>query len=91
MQAGTQETMSEQPTSTEKPNRKDALLAKKRAIELELKQMANRENLAQRKAETRAKIIIGGLLLTHRRDLIADLIAKADPRDLEHLKKLGIQ
>lgn len=83
--------MSDKPTSTEKPNRKDALLAKKRAIELELKLMANRENLARRKAETKGKIILGGLILAHRRDLIADLITKADPRDREHLKELGIQ
>lgn len=86
--------MSEQPTTkatSEKLTRKDALLAKKRAIENELKQMANRENIARRKAETKGKIILGGLILAHRRDLIADLITKADPRDKEHLKALGIQ
>lgn len=83
--------MSEQTTNTEKTTRKDALLAKKRAIEQELKRLANRENLARRKAETRAKIIVGGLVLAHRRDLIADLISKADPRDKEYLKELGIQ
>ena len=83
--------MSEQTTNTEKTTRKDALLAKKRAIEQELRQLANRENLARRKAETRAKIIIGGLVLAHRRDLIGDLITKADLRDKEHLKELGIQ
>jgi hypothetical protein len=44
-------------------SRLDALLAKRALIERQLKAMAARQNAAQRKAEQRAKFILGGLAL----------------------------
>jgi hypothetical protein len=82
--------MTEQTTPQAQPTRKDALLAKKRAIETELRALAARESSAKRKAETKAKIIIGGLVLTNRREIIKELATKAAPRDVEHLKGLGL-
>ncbi len=49
-----------------------------------------KETHAKRKAETKGKIILGGLVLANRRDLIAELASKATPRDVEHLKALGL-
>lgn len=82
--------MSEEQTANRAQSKKDLLLEKKRAIERELRALAVKETTARRKAETKAKIILGALVLAHRREIITDLLSKAEPRDVERIKALGI-
>lgn len=82
--------MSEEQAPNRPLTKKNALLEKKRAIEAQLRELAVKESTTRRKAETKAKIIIGGLVLANRRDLITELANKASPRDLEHLKEVGL-
>lgn len=65
---------------------KEAIEAKIREMQRKLQRMNAAENEARRKAETRAKIIIGGLVLSHQRDSIAGLLSHASERDAKFLK-----
>lgn len=80
--------MSETPTPYRAQSKKDLLLEKKRAIEQELRALAMKETTARRKAETRGKIILGGLVLSDAA-LVAKLATQASDRDREHLTALG--
>ncbi|HXB02033.1 MAG TPA: hypothetical protein VNV15_04345 [Opitutaceae bacterium] len=50
-------------TDTEKSSRLESLLAKRELIERRLKAMAAQQNAARRKAEARAKFLLGAVVL----------------------------
>lgn len=70
-----------------KKSKKDLLLEKKQQIELQLKAITAREVAANRKMDTRRKVILGAMLLKEsERDadsakMLASLIAKMDEKD----------
>jgi hypothetical protein len=80
--------MENAPTPTPIPSRKDQLIAKKRAIEMELRALAQRETSQHRKAETKGKIIIGAAVLKAKA-LTPEILAALAEKDRAHLKTLG--
>ena len=75
-------------TASQPLTRREALLARKRAIDTELRALEVAERTRRRRAETRGKIILGSALLQHA-ECIPSVVATLAARDLEFLRELG--
>ena len=71
-------------TDTAKTSRLESLLAKRERIERQLKAMAAQQNAVRRKAESRAKFLLGAIVLKRAasdRAVLEQLCAELPPRD----------
>jgi Mg2+ and Co2+ transporter CorA len=64
----------------------ERLEAERRQIEDRLRRMKRAAQTAERKKQTRAKIILGALVLRDHQKLLPQLIALASPQDAELLR-----
>jgi LPS O-antigen subunit length determinant protein (WzzB/FepE family) len=66
----------------------ERLEAEKRQLEDRIRQLKHAAQTAERKRLTRAKIILGSLMLRNHSELLAQLIAEASPQDGELLRSV---
>jgi uncharacterized protein (DUF3084 family) len=66
----------------------ERLEAEKRHLEDRIKQLKHAAQTAERKRLTRAKIILGSLVLKNHLELLPQLIAEASPQDGELLRSV---
>jgi LPS O-antigen subunit length determinant protein (WzzB/FepE family) len=64
------------------------LKAEKRQLEDRIRQLKHAAQTAERKRLTRAKIILGALMLRNHGELLPQLIAEASPQDGELLRSV---
>ena len=72
-----------------KPTRAEALLAKRALIERQLKAIAAQQNATRRKAEARAKFLLGGVVLTRAADepaLLEQCCAALAPKEQQSVR-----
>ena len=64
----------------------ERLEAEKRQLEHRIRQLKHAAQTAERKRLTRAKIILGSLILRNHSELLPQLIAEASPQDADFLR-----
>ena len=72
-----------------RPSRLDTLLAKRQQIENQLKALAARQNAAQRKAEQRARFLLGTAVLQRAANepaLLESCCAALAPKEQQHVR-----
>jgi LPS O-antigen subunit length determinant protein (WzzB/FepE family) len=73
-------------TSISRHQKIERLEAEKRQLEDRIRQLRHAAQIAERKRLTRAKIILGSLMLKNHSGLLPQLIAEASPQDAEFLR-----